>query len=189
MPLTRRLKTLWLAAALCCAAGAVAHADDGRFEIRNAWVEPVGEQWQLHARLDVGLSAAAGQALDEGVPLTLRLEAEAHTERRFLPDEKVASLSQQWLLEYEPIADRYVITQRDSGHQTTHGSRTEALAALGRIDALPLADASLLRPGRRFEVSVRASVEIGGMPDAVKLLLFWREWSRTTEWYVWSVRP
>jgi hypothetical protein len=36
---------------------------------------------------------------------------------------------------------------------------------------------------------VRASVEIGELPAAVRMLLFWRGWSRTTEWYAWQVRP
>jgi hypothetical protein len=36
---------------------------------------------------------------------------------------------------------------------------------------------------------VRASVEIGELPAAIKMLLFWRSWSRSTDWYAWNVRP
>ena len=57
------------------------------------------------------------------------------------------------------------------------------------IRNLPLIDADLLTSGRRHEVSIRASVEIGGLPDAVKMLIFWRDWSRSTNWYTWSIRP
>lgn len=164
-------------------------ADDNHFEIRNAYVEQVGGLWLLDVRLDLGLSKSARQAFDEGVPLTLLLEAEATTERRFLPDETAISLTKEWQLAYDAIADRYVVSDPVSGEHTTHASRDEALAALAHISALPLADTTHLPPGGRFEMRVRASVEIGELPAAIKMLLFWKSWSRSTDWYTWKVRP
>ena len=164
-------------------------SDDSRFEIRNAYVEVVEDAWQLDVRLDLGLSESARQALGEGVPLTLSLEAEATTARRFLPDETVVSLTRQWQLAYDAIADRYVVTDSLSGEHSSYSSRDEALAALARINVLPFADTAHLPPDGRFEMRVRASVEIGELPAAVKMLLFWKSWSRSTDWYVWSVRP
>ena len=164
-------------------------ADDGRFEIRNAYVELVADVWQLDVRLDLGLSEAARQAFDEGVPLTLLLEAEATTARRFLPDATAVSLTKQWQLAYDAIADRYVVSDPVSGERASYATREEALAALARISALPLADTAELPADGRFEMRVRASVEIGELPAAIKLLLFWKSWSRSTDWYSWSVRP
>ena len=67
-----------LAAILCAAATAAAHAQDaGRFEVRNAYVEPVEGDWLLNVRLDLALADAARQAFEEGVPLILEVEAEA----------------------------------------------------------------------------------------------------------------
>ncbi len=192
MHLTRwRHPGLVFIATMLCAALVLrpAAADDGRFEIRNAYVELVADVWQLDVRLDLGLSEAARQAFDEGVPLTLQLEAEATTSRRFLPDETVVSLTRQWQLAYDAIADRFVVTDPLSGERSSHASREEALAALARISALQLADTSQLPPDGRFEMRVRASVEIGELPAAIKMLLFWKSWSRNTDWYVWSVRP
>jgi hypothetical protein len=176
--------TLFAALALCASASAAS-----RFEIRNAYVEVVGDTWQLDVRLDLGLSKSARRAFDAGVPLTLSLEAEATRARRFLPDETVVSLTRQWQLAYDAIADRYVVTDPLSGEHSSHASREEALAALARISALPLADATQLPPDGRFEMRVRASIEIGELPAAVKMLLFWKSWSRSTDWYNWSVRP
>ena len=181
---------VFIAAMLFAAPALRAEAsDEGRFEIRNAYVELVAGIWQLDVRLDLGLSEAARQALDEGVPLTLLLEAEATTARRFLPDDTVISLTRQWQLAHDAIADRYVVSDPLSGEHTSHASREEALAALARISALQLADTAQLPPDGRFEMRVRASVEIGELPAAIKILLFWKSWSRSTDWYVWSVRP
>jgi hypothetical protein len=163
--------------------------DDGRFEVRNAYVELLGDAWQLDVRLDLGLSEAAGQAFDEGVPLTLELEVEATTARRFLPDETVVSLTKSWQLAYDAIADRYVVTDPVSGEHTSYASRAEALEALAHVSKLQFADTTNLPMDGRFEMRVRASVEIGDLPAAIKMLLFWKSWSRSTDWYAWSVRP
>lgn len=177
-------------ALLCAAMGLCAYAaDENRFEIRNAYVELAADAWQLEVRLDLGLSRAAREALDEGVPLTLRLEAEASTARRFLPDATVASPTWEWRLQHDAITDRYVVSDLASGDQGNYATRDEALTALAKISGLALADSTRLPVGRRFEMRVRASVEIGELPAAVKMLLFWRSWSRDTDWYVWSVRP
>jgi uncharacterized protein DUF4390 len=180
---------VFIAVLLFAALALRASADDNRFEIRNAYVELAEGTWELEVRLDLALSKSARQAFDEGVPLTLLLEAEATTARRFLPDETVVSLTREWQLAYDAIADRYVVTDRESGEHTSHASRDEALEALARISQLPIADTEKLPANERFEMRVRASVEIGELPAAIKLLLFWKSWSRSTDWYTWNVRP
>jgi hypothetical protein len=162
---------------------------EGRFEVRNAYVELVNGAWQLDVRLDFALADAARQAFEEGVPLTLKLEAEATVDRRLLPAEEVASLTREWQLAYDAIAERFVVTDAATGTHVSHATQEEALDALSRIGGLVLADTSKLPEGRRFDMRVRATVEIGDLPAAVRLLLFWKGWSRTTEWYAWKVRP
>lgn len=160
-----------------------------RFEVRNAFAEPVDGVWQLHAILEMGLTDEAREALGEGIPLTLVLEVEITVERRFLPDADVAELTQRWRLAYDALSERYVVTNLNSRAQATYLTLEEALDGLAHVRGLPLVDAALLREGRRHDISVRAAVEIGGLPDAVKFLIFWRDWTRTSEWYTWSVRP
>ena len=181
----KRMAALALGLLLACAA--VAQQD--RFSIRNAFVEPVGGVWQLNAIVELGLSAAAEEALAEGIPLTLLLEILITKERRFLPDTEVAGLEQRWRLAYDALSGRYVVTNLNSRAQSTYPELAEALDYLSNVRGLPLIDEPLLASGVRHEVSLRASVEIGGLPGAVKLLIFWREWSRSTDWYTWSVRP
>lgn len=176
---------LWLGGTL--AFGALAAED--RFEIRNAFAQPVDGVWQLGAIVDLSLSDAALGALAEGIPLTLVLDIVVTRERRFLPDEDVAELQQRWRLEYDALSERHVVVNLNSRAQATYPSLGEALADLSRIDALPLIDEDLLVKGSRHDISLRASVEIGGISTAVKILVFWREWSRSTEWYTWSIRP
>ncbi|MBX3704676.1 MAG: DUF4390 domain-containing protein, partial [Steroidobacteraceae bacterium] len=149
----------------------------------------VDGEWLLDVRLDLALADAARQAFEEGVPLTLKLEADASVERRFLPSATVASLTRQWQLAYDAIAQRYVVTDMSDGEQETYATQADALASLARLSGIGVADEATLPPDSRFGMRVRATVEIGELPAAIKFLLFWRSWSRSTDWYAWSVRP
>jgi hypothetical protein len=176
---------------LCCASAAfAARAQDAqRFEVRNAYVELVNGSWQLDVRLDLALGQAAQQAFEEGVPLTLKLEVEATVERRLLLDEDVVSMTREWQLAYDAIAERFVVTDGATGAHVSHATQAEALEALSRITGITIADTATLPEGQRFDMRVRATVEIGDLPAAVRMLLFWKSWSRETEWYAWKVRP
>jgi len=175
---------------LCAAALADARAkDERRFEVRNAYVELQDDAWLLEVRLDLALGKAAQQAFDEGVPLVLMLEAEATVERRFIPDEAVVSLTRRWQIAHDAISERYVVTDLANDEQVSHASQEEALEALSRISAIAVAGTDRLPPDARFDMRVRATVEIGELPAAIKMLLFWKSWSRSTDWYAWSVRP
>ncbi len=179
-----------LVALLGAATTSPTHAEDtGRFEVRNAYVELANGTWQLDVSLDLALADAAQQAFEEGVPLVLKLEIEASVERRLLPAEDVVSMTREWQLAYDAISERFVVTDGRSGEHVSHATLAEALEALSRISGITIADTKTLPEGRRFNMRVRASVEIGELPAAVRLLLFWKSWSRTTEWYAWKVRP
>ena len=180
----------WLLAfaALVGAAGALAQ-DAGRFEVRNAYVERVNDTWQLDVRLDLGLADAARREFEEGVPLVLELEIEASIDRRLLPADEVVSMTRSWQVAYDAIAQRFVVTDTATGAHVSHATQEEALEALSRLSGIPVADTGTLPEGRRFDMRVRATVEVGDLPAAVRMLLFWKGWSRSTEWYAWKVRP
>jgi Domain of unknown function (DUF4390) len=191
-PVRRHPGFVFFAALWCALLGAGIQAQDeskDRFEIRNAFVELVDDVWRLDVRLDLVLGKAARQAFAEGVPLVLELEVEASTERRYLPDETVVELTHRWQLTYDAISERYVVTDKASGEHASHASEADALEALARISGIEIAGRDTLPSDARFDVRVRASIEIGELPAAVRILLFWKNWSRSTEWYAWSVRP
>jgi len=189
----RRNPGLLIIAAFACAVFAAGAASqdsaEGRIEIRNAFVELADDVWRLDVRLDLVLADAAREAFAEGVPLLLELEAEGSVERRFLPDETVVALTRRWQLAHDAISERYVVTDIATGEHASHASETDALDTLSRISGLEIAGSGTLPADARFDMRVRASIEIGGLPAAIRILLFWKGWSRSTDWYAWSVRP
>lgn len=164
-------------------------AEDARFEVRSAYLEPVDGVMQLNATLELGLSATALEALRDGVPVTLTLESQLRRTRRFLPDATVAELEQRWRLQYHALSDRWLVTHQNTGQQTSWPTQAAALEHLSRPRGVPIIDAPLLRDGATYEASLRATAEVGGVPDSLKVLMFWVQWQRSTDWYTWTVRP
>jgi hypothetical protein len=197
--LAARLRRLAVAcgavAVLLPPAGASGAADPiieegAHFDVRSAYLEPVEGVYELGATLDLALSRAARQAIREGVPVALELDIVIQRKRRLLPDQEVAALAQRWKLQYHALSGRYLVNNLNSGQQTSYSSLGSALAALGEVRGLPVIDAPLIERGQRYEASIRiAAVVEGGLPAALKTMMFWIDWKRVTDWYTWTVRP
>ncbi len=196
-----RTATLLLAAALTFAIGwaprvtaadvneAVAIEDGGRFEVRTATLEPADGVFQLNATLDLSLSRSALRAVRDGVPVSIEVDVAVNRKRRYLPDEEVAYIVQRWQIQYHALSERFLVANLNTGQQTSYSTLVAALTGLGQIRGLPVVDAALLEDGQRYEASVRAIASVdGGLPDAVRVMMFWIDWKRTTDWYTWTVR-
>jgi hypothetical protein len=195
-----RVVALLLAACLALAVGAprataaapadvLALEDGGRFEVRTAALEPVEGVLQLSATLDLSLSRSALRALRDGVPVQLQLDVAVNRRRSYLPDEEVAFLVQRWQIQYHALSERHLVTNLNTGQQTSYSTLSSALAALAQVRALPVLDEALMEDGERYEASVRAIASVdGGLPDAVRVMMFWADWKRSTDWYTWTVR-
>lgn len=165
-------------------------AEPPRFDVRSAYLEPVDGVLDLNATLDLSLSKNALQALKSGVPLSLELDLSLARKRRYLPDEGVAHLAQRWRLQYHALSERYVVTNQSTGQQSTDATLEAALAALSAVRRLPVLDVTLLEKRQRYEASVRIIMEVeGGLPDALRMMMFWIDWKRSSDWYTWTVRP
>ncbi len=178
---------LCVALVLCALAPEAMAAEDARFEVRSAYLAVDGVM-QLNATLELGLSATALEALRDGVPVTLTLESQLRRKRRFLPDASVAEIEQRWRLQYHALSDRWLVTHLNTSLQTSWPNQAAALDHLSRPRGIPIIDAPLLRGSATYEASLRAIAEVGGMPDSLKILMFWVQWQRTTDWYTWTVR-
>jgi len=168
---------------------ALADDDPGRFEVRSASVELEGGVYLLTARVEYRLSTEARDALQAGVPLNIRLDVEVIHNRRFWFNNTVASLRQRFQLEYHALSERYIVMNVNSSQQESFGSLFGALNFLGRVDKLPLLDASLLEDSRDYRFRMRAFLDVEKFPGPLRLLAFWRrDWSLASDWYQWPLR-
>jgi hypothetical protein len=182
---------IWLVATCRAVAADLPVIDEGApFDVRSAFVEPRDHVYLLSATLEVALSRAAQQALTNGVPVLLQLEFKVVRKRGWLPDVDVGSLTQRWHLSYDALTEHYLIKNESTGLQYSHESLAAALADLGSVQGLPVIDEALIQKGRRYEALLRLTASIeGGVPSALKYMMFWIDWRRSTEWYTWTLRP
>ena len=161
----------------------------GRFDIRSAYIERAEGVYQLNATLDFEVVEGARAAIRDGAPFTLHLEIVVRRERSYWVDEVVATLDQSYELVYHALSDRYLVRNVNSGEQVSFATLDAALDSLRVISNLPILDQALVRPERRHEISLRASVDVRTMPDTLRFILFWSDdWRQRSEWYTWSPR-
>ena len=181
---------LAVASVSAAAAQGLTLEDGGRFEVRSAFLEPADHVYQLSATLDLALSRGTQQAVREGVAVAIDLDITVARKRRYLPDQEVASLTQRWRIQYHALSERYLVNNLNSGQQGSYSSLAAALEALSQVRGLPVIDESLIEPGQTYEASIKAVTAIeGGLPSALKMMMFWIDWKHATEWYTWTVKP
>jgi hypothetical protein len=167
---------------------AVASEAPRRFEIRSAFVEPAESVYMLNAKLDFVLPEGARAAVLDGVALTLDLEIEVNRARRFWLDDTVATLEQHYELVYHALSERFLVRNLNSGEQSSWPTLEDAVESLQVVDRLPVLDQSLVLPDYRYEVSLRARLDVRNLPEALRIVLFWvDDWRQQTDWYTWPL--
>jgi hypothetical protein len=163
--------------------------DRGQFEVREANVDLMSGVYFLNATIDYRLSSEARDALQSGVPLTIRLEVELLNNRRLWWDNEDAALRQLYQVEYHALSERYTVQNVNSGDQASFATLFAALSYLGRVNHLPILDAALLDPEHTYDLRVRAVLDVEQFPGPLRLLAFWRrDWSLGSDWYRWRLQ-
>jgi hypothetical protein len=180
---------LWLLVGVWFAPHAGAQ-EETSLEIRSARAELVEGIYQLDAALTLDLPPEARRAIEAGLTLRLEYEIQLNRVRRYMVDAEVATLLQSYELTYHAVSQRFLLRNLNTGEQEDYGTLESALAALTSISSLPVIDASLVESGVTYEARVRAIVDLSATPDALQWLLFWTDdWSSSSEWYSWTLRP
>jgi hypothetical protein len=156
-----------------------------KMEVRAAYLERQDNVCQLNATLAFELPEGARQAIDDGAPVMLNLEIVLRRSRRFWFDEAVATLVQNYQLEHRALSERYLVRNLNSSEQTSFPTLDSALDALRVISNLPILDQSLIEPDEKYDVSLRAALDVRTMPDVLRFVLFLADdWRQRSEPYV-----
>lgn len=179
-----------IAAALPLLAASMARADalDGELEIRSAYAVSNNGVIMLSARVAYPTSDLLGATLKDGVTLSFDLECTVIHRRHLWFDAEAVSLVRHSELSYQVVTDRYLLRNIDTGTQEVFPTLDEALARVGTVEEWPIAVDSQLERDEEWQISLRAGVRRGHMPDALRALMFWSDaWHRTSDWYTWTL--
>lgn len=184
-----RIALAWATALLLSLTSGLVAAETGPpFGIRTAYVQLVDGVYLLSARLHLPLNQRLRKTLHDGLPQTLDLQLDVVGKRRYWLDEDVASLRQQFQLQYHAVSDRYLVRNLNSGEQSSFPTLDAAVEQLSHISGLPVLDQALIESDRRYEFNLRVTLDLGDIPDTLRVLMFWTDdWHRVSEWYTWPL--
>jgi CBS domain-containing protein len=144
--------------------------------------------WYLDADIAWSPGDEAREALDSGLTLDVTLTIVLTKRRRLLWDPNVAELEQRYGLNYHALTQRFIVLNRNSGEQSTHGSLQAALRAMGEVRRLPIIDDSLLEDDENYDVGLRAELDVKQLGGPLALISFlWNDWRVESEWERWPL--
>lgn len=183
---------LWLCLLLCLATAAAAAdgVQDSSFEVREARSLLVDGVYRISALVEYRLGDQALEALQHGVPLVLEIRIQVIRERDWLWNEQVAQLRQRYQLRYHALSQRYLVHSFNTGVQQSFQYLEDALHSIGSLYDLPLLDARLLTRGDRYELRLRADLDIEELPTPIRLWAYLSSgWGVKGDWYTWPLEP
>lgn len=160
------------------------------FEVEEASTRLYNETYELDARIDYRFSEEVLQALNNGVPLTLRTEIEVVRSRRYWVDETVTTLEQRFQLTYHAFSDQYLLRDLNNGELTIYPSLTMAIDSLGSLQGLPLLTAAEVLSDHEYQVRLRTLLDIEALPAPLRPVAYVTPaWRLASEWFTCSLTP
>jgi hypothetical protein len=184
----RRGLALALCAVVWALAAAGARADT--IAVRSAELRIEEGEVLLNAEFDLALNATLEEALQRGIPLYFLLEFELTRSRWYWLDEKVGQTAISYRLSYNALTRQYRVAMGSGLLAPTFNTLEEVERYVGRVTSRPVAQASALSKGMRYEAAIRLRLDVAQLPKPFQVsALGSREWTLASDWYRWSFVP
>ena len=183
-----RILSVLLGFALLLVAFAASAATDEQpgFVIRTAYTELVNGVYYMDADVGLNLSDDAINALENGLPITVKLQIQIIKHRSWWFNSTTAELEQSYQISYHALSRRFIITNLNSGDQQSYSTYREAVTSMGQVSDLPIIDAKLLDPGAHYNIRLRAVLDVTSMPGPLQLFAsIFKGWNLSSDWYQW----
>lgn len=188
-PPLRRLVAVVLCA-LAWALGMPGLAAADTIAVRSAELRIEEGEVLLNAEFDLTLNATLEEALQRGIPLYFLLEFELSRSRWYWLDEKVSQTSLSYRLSYNALTRQYRVALGSGLLAPTFNTLEEVERYVGRVTSRPVASASALSKGTRYDAALRLRLDVNQLPKPFQVsALGSREWTLSSDWYRWSFVP
>ncbi len=163
-------------------------AQAGSIETKRAEMVPDERGHAVNAEFAIQIGARIEDAVGKGVPLHFRFEIQIKRKRWYWIDEHVAGRVLKYRLSYQALTRQYRLTL-GTLHQN-YDTLDGALAALGRVTRLHVADKSALPVGEPLVAAVRLSLDHTQLPKPLQVdALADRDWQVEASIHSWQFVP
>ena len=115
----------------------------------------------------IQLPRAVEDALQHGVPVYFVAQAELKRSRWYWRDERVARVSRQWRVAYQPLTSTWRVGL--GGLNQTYSTLTEAMATVTRSAGWKIADLSALDPDSRYYIEFNYRLDTSQLPSPMQI--------------------
>lgn len=162
---------------------------DHGFIVESAELNSSGAKYTLNAVIQFHFSKEALEALEHGVALQIDIEMQAKRTRKWLWDEKIRKKTLSQRLEHQPLSDRYLVTNLNTGVKRHFQNFHHALEFLGSINDYPFLELTSLEQDNIYTALVRASLNTESLPTPLRLSAYVSsDWHFSSPWYQWTIQ-
>jgi hypothetical protein len=122
---------------------------------------------QLDFNLRPNLSRAVEDAMQRGIPLYFVAQAGVYRPRWYWRDERVARVSRNWRLSYQPLTGGWRVSLGELNQNVA--SAAEALALVSRAVRWRIAEADQIEAGERYYVEFSYRLDSSQLPRPMQL--------------------
>lgn len=160
----------------------------GEFQISSASSYSVKERIVIDADMNMKFSEEVAEALENGIPLTIKVEVQVLRKRFLWRDIMVKESLQLFELRYHPLTDIHEVVNIATEERYSFRSRQDAMIVLGTIRAADLMDKKLLNNNNQYHIRMRTSLDISRLPLALRQIAsLSSSWHLESPWFVWAI--
>lgn len=160
----------------------------GEFQVSSARSYSVKDRIVIDADMNMKFSAEVAEALENGIPLTIKVEVQVLRKRFLWRDIMVKESLQLFELRYHPLTDIHEVVSIATQERYSFHSRQDAMIVLGTIRAADLMDKKLLNNNNQYHIRMRTSLDISRLPLALRQIAsLSSSWHLESPWFVWSI--
>jgi len=179
----------WGIAALLLLCVSLAAQDREAFVVRHAAFNLTQSLLRLDLVVDSRIPKYILQAIDQGFAVPMMFEVEILSPRAYWFDTRIVSLKQQYLLQYQPMLDTFVVVDVNNSERAYFGDRDTAVEFIEVVYNYPMLDINNLSPDRNYYARVRYGIDSDELPLPLKSSSLWNnDWDLKSDWFEWEVR-
>lgn len=168
---------------------APAAQDRDAFIVRHAGFTLDQTLLQLDLVVDSQIPEYILLAIDQGFAVPMMFEVEIRSPKAYWFDPRIVSLKQQYLLQYQPMLNSFVVLDVNSSERSYFDDRDAAVEFLEVVYNYPMLDIDNLAPDRDYYARVRYGIDSDELPLPLKSSSLWdNDWDLKSDWYEWEVK-
>ncbi len=156
--------------------------------INNLATHLVDNVFLVDVEQEFNLNNTITEALNNGVAIVLETQFSVYTESWYM-NTTILDLNQRFKINYHALSQQYILTNLNTGKQSSYSSLYTILIALQKIKDLPLVDKNLLPKNEELYIRVRNRLDISALPLPLRATAYFSSnWRLKSDWATWILK-